>query len=59
VLVLSGLSTSPGFRATPKMLLDAWSSVTDVADGHYLSLAKGRYPEVMTAFLRLVLQSNG
>jgi hypothetical protein len=57
VLVLSGLSTSPGFRATPQMLLDAWSSVRDVADGHYISLAKGRYPEVMAAFLRSVLDS--
>jgi hypothetical protein len=58
VLVLSGLSTSPGFPATPQMLLDAWSSVADVADGHYLSLAKGRYPEVMAAFLRSVLESD-
>jgi hypothetical protein len=55
VLVLSGLSTSPGFPATPQMLLDAWASVRDVADGHYISLAKGRYPEVMAAFLRSAL----
>jgi hypothetical protein len=53
---MSGLSTSPGFRATPQMLLDAWSSVGDVADGHYLSLAKGRYPEVMAAFLRAAME---
>jgi hypothetical protein len=58
VLVLSGLSTSPGFPATPQMLLDAWSSVGDIVDGHYISLAKGRYPEVMAAFLRLVLELN-
>ncbi|MEW6060196.1 MAG: hypothetical protein AB1551_08695 [Actinomycetota bacterium] len=58
VLVLSGLSTSPGYPATPQMLLDAWSSVADVADGHYISLAKGRYPEVMAAFLRLVLERS-
>jgi hypothetical protein len=57
VLVLSGLSTSPGFPATPQMLLEAWSSVRDVADGHYISLAKGRYPEVMAVFLRSVLGS--
>jgi hypothetical protein len=56
VLVLSGLSTSPGFAATPQMLLDAWSNVADVVDGHYLSLAKGRYPEAMAAFLRSVLE---
>jgi len=36
------------------MLLDAWASVADIVDGHYLSLAKGRDPEVMTAFLRYV-----
>jgi hypothetical protein len=59
VLVLSGLSTSPGFPATPPMLLAAWASVKDVADGHYISLAKGRYPEVMAAFLRSVLESSG
>jgi hypothetical protein len=58
VLVLSGLSTSPGFPATPRMLLDAWASVKDIVDGHYLSLAKGRYPEVMSAFLRSVLESD-
>jgi len=58
VLVLSGLSTSPGFPATPQMLLDAWASVADVADGHYLSLAKGRYTEVMAAFLRSALGSD-
>jgi hypothetical protein len=58
VLVLSGLSTSPGFPATPQMLLDAWASVADIVDGHYLSLAKGRYPEVMTAFLRSALESD-
>jgi hypothetical protein len=56
VLVLSGLSTSPGFPATREMLHDAWTSVADVADGHYLSLAKGRHPEVMATFLRLVFE---
>jgi hypothetical protein len=58
VLVLSGLSTSPGFPATPQMLFDAWASVKDIVDGHYLSLAKGRNPEVMAEFLRLVLASG-
>jgi hypothetical protein len=55
VRVLSGLATSPGFPATPEMLLDAWASVRDVVDGHYLSLSKARYPEVMAAFLGEVL----
>jgi hypothetical protein len=59
VLVLSGLSTSPGFTASPQMLLEAWTSVADIVDGHYLSLAKGRYPEGMAAFLRSVLDRTG
>ncbi len=54
-IVLSGLSTSPGFPATPEMLFAAWERVREVVDGHYLSLSKGRYPEVMAAFLRRVL----
>lgn len=58
VLVLSGLATSPGFAATPRMLLEAWESVADVVDGHYISLSKARYPEVMAAFLRSVLAST-
>jgi hypothetical protein len=33
------------------MLRHAWMSVRDVVDGHYLSLARLRLPEVATAFL--------
>lgn len=33
------------------MLRNAWISVRDVVDGHYLSLARLRLPEVATAFL--------
>ncbi|HET8526720.1 MAG TPA: hypothetical protein VFM81_08800 [Actinomycetota bacterium] len=51
VEVLSGLSTHPGYPATAEMLTDAWRSVRDVVDGHYLSLAKLRLVEVATAFL--------
>jgi hypothetical protein len=40
------------------MLTAAWASVRDVVDGHYLSLSKGRYPEVMTAFLAMVLDRS-
>jgi hypothetical protein len=51
VAVLSGLSTSPGYPATAGMLYDAWSSVADVVDGHYLSLARLRYPSAAAEFL--------
>jgi hypothetical protein len=54
VLVLSGLATSPGFPATSRMLVEAWDSVLDVVDGHYVSLSRGRYPDVMADFLRMV-----
>jgi hypothetical protein len=53
IVVLSGLSTHPGYAATPQMLHAAWMSVNDVVDGHYLSLAKGRLPRVAARFLRM------
>jgi hypothetical protein len=53
VVVLSGLSTHPGYPATPEMLHEAWMIVNDVVDGHYLSLAKGRRPRVAARFLRM------
>jgi hypothetical protein len=59
VVALSGLSTSPGYRATPRMLLEAWESVRDVVDGHYISLSKGRFPDVMTEFLGMALDAIG
>ena len=31
--------------------MDAWRSVRDVVDGHYLSLARGRLTEVAARFL--------
>jgi hypothetical protein len=55
VRVLSGLSTHPGYAATPEMLRDAWSCVRDVVDGHYLSLAKLRLPGVAALFLSMTL----
>jgi len=54
VRVLSGLSTHPGYPATVEMLTEAWRSVRDVVDGHYLSLAKLRLVEVAAGFLRNV-----
>jgi hypothetical protein len=51
VHVISGLSTHPGYAATPGMLGDAWACVRDLVDGHYLSLARLRLPEVAASFL--------
>ncbi|HYZ14258.1 MAG TPA: hypothetical protein VFA08_11750 [Actinomycetota bacterium] len=51
VRVLSGLSTHPGYPANAEMLVAAWSSVRDVVDGHYLSLAKRRLVDVAASFL--------
>jgi hypothetical protein len=56
VVLLSGLSTSPGYTASAEMLLEAFRAVRDVVDGHYLSLSKRRHPEVMAAFLRSALE---
>jgi len=56
--VLSGLSTHPGYPATDAMLRHAWISVRDVVDGHYLSLARLRLPEVATAFLAETLKTD-
>jgi hypothetical protein len=56
VRVLSGLSTHPGYPANAEMLEAAWSSVRDVVDGHYLSLAKRRLVDVAASFLsRMVI----
>jgi hypothetical protein len=52
VAIISGLSTSPGYRATPEMLLRAARSVDGIVDGFYLSLARGRFPHVAVEFLR-------
>jgi len=58
IQVLSGLSTHPGYPATVAMLRNAWLSVRDVVDGHYLSLARLRLPEVATAFLAETLTAD-
>ena len=56
VRMLSGLSTHPGYPATRRMLLDAWASVRDVVDGHYLSLSRLRLIEVAASFLAATLR---
>jgi hypothetical protein len=49
VVVLSGLSTR--FASDPQVLLDAWDSVSDIVDGHYLSVPDGIHPEIADGFL--------
>jgi hypothetical protein len=57
VQFLSGLSTHPGYPATAKMLKEAWASVRDVVDGHYLSLGRHlRKPEVAARLLAASLR---
>jgi hypothetical protein len=58
VQILSGLSTHPGYPATPEMLRDAWESVRDVVDGHYLSLARRRLPSVAASFLSMTFRRS-
>jgi hypothetical protein len=58
VRVLSGLSTHPGYAATAEMLHDAWDSVRDVVDGHYLSLARQRLPSVAASFLSKTIAAS-
>ncbi|MGH2635195.1 MAG: hypothetical protein ACRDHU_03505 [Actinomycetota bacterium] len=58
VQVLSGLSTHPGYPATAEMLKDAWASVRNVVDGHYLSLGRRlRHPDVAASFLSATLRT--
>jgi hypothetical protein len=56
VIVLSGLSTHPGYPATAQMLRAAWEGVRDVVDGHYLSLARLRRVEAAVDFLRFAMR---
>ncbi|HTG48071.1 MAG TPA: hypothetical protein VK646_10495 [Actinomycetota bacterium] len=47
--VLAGLSTR--YASDPAVLMDAWSAVSDVVDGHYLSVPDGIHPEIAAGFL--------
>src|SRR5436309_114243 len=44
VVVLAGLSTR--FASDPKTLLNAWDSVTDIVDGHYMAVPEGIRPDI-------------
>jgi hypothetical protein len=52
VVVLAGLSTR--FASDPQVLLDAWLSVSDVVDGHYMAVPDGFHADVATRFLRML-----
>src|SRR5436190_3322000 len=56
VVVLAGLSTR--FASDPETLLNAWDSVTDIVDGHYMAVPEGIRPEIATAFLRLLAEQR-
>lgn len=55
VIVVAGLSTR--FALRPETLVEAWSSVRGVADGHYLGVPEGIRPEVAAGFLREIAAS--
>lgn len=55
VLVIAGLSTR--FAATSATLVDAWTSVRGVVDGHYLAVPEQIRPEVAAAFLAQIAAS--
>jgi hypothetical protein len=52
VLVIAGLSTR--FVVRSQTLVEAWSSVRGLADGHYLGVPEGIRPEVAVEFLRQI-----
>ncbi len=51
-LVISGLSTR--FASTAQTLVDAWTAVRAIVDGHYMAVPEGIRPEVATEFLRQI-----
>jgi hypothetical protein len=50
VLVISGLSTR--FAATSQTLVDAWTAVRGIVDGHYMAVPEGIRPDLAAAFLQ-------
>jgi len=57
VVVLAGLSTR--FATGPDTLLNAWDSVTDIVDGHYMAVPEGIRPDIAVAFLQMLAQQRG
>lgn len=51
-VLLSGLSTN--FTSDPDVLYEAWSSVREVVDGHYLNVPESIRPEVAVGLLRRI-----
>lgn len=56
VQVISGLSTR--FAASPHTLVDAWTAVRGIVDGHYMAVPEQIRPEVAVAFLKEIA-ANG
>jgi hypothetical protein len=57
VVVVAGLSTR--YAADPGDLLDAWDSVSDIVDGHYLAVPEGINPQIAASFLRTLAEQRG
>jgi len=57
VVVVAGLSTR--YASDAQGLLNAWDSVSDVVDGHYLAVPQGIRPEVAAEFLRTLAEDRG
>jgi hypothetical protein len=57
VVVLAGLSTR--FASGPETLLNAWDSVTDIVDGHYMAVPEGIRPDIAVGFLRMLAEQRG
>src|SRR5438034_1150489 len=57
VVVLAGLSTR--FATGPDTLLNAWDSVADIVDGHYMAVPEGIRPDIAVAFLQMLAQQRG
>jgi len=52
IVVIAGLSTR--FAATPRTLVDAWTAVRGIVDGHYMGVPERIRPDVAAAFLQAI-----
>src|SRR5262245_1243953 len=57
VVVLAGLSTR--YASGPGDLLEAWDSVSDIVDGHYMAVPEGISPQIAASFLRTLAEERG
>lgn len=56
VRVISGLSTR--FATDPQVLVEAWTAVRGIVDGHYMAVPEGIRPEVAADFLAQIAASG-